>query len=128
MEKLRRSYPDIAPARGQFYRGIRAGDFLFIAGTTARGTQAEGGTMVKQLRATVKSLKAIVEAEGGTARDLVKFTTYVTSIEKWDACATEREAIFQECFGGEYPTNTLVEITALALPTLDLEIEAIAIL
>jgi enamine deaminase RidA (YjgF/YER057c/UK114 family) len=128
MEKLRRTYPDIAPARGQFYRAVRAGDFLFIAGTTARASEAETGSMAEQFEVTVNRLKAIVEAEGGSARDLVMFTTYVTSIEEWNACASEREAAYERCFEGEYPTNTLVEISALALPGLKVEIEAIAVL
>jgi enamine deaminase RidA (YjgF/YER057c/UK114 family) len=34
--------------------------------------------------------------------------------------------MFAECFEGQYPANTLVEITALAEPGLDVEIEAIA--
>ncbi len=128
MEKLRRSYPQIAPALGQFHRAVRVGDFLFIAGTTARGTQAEAGSMQDQFRVTLNRLRAIVEAEGGSAKDLVMFTTYVTSIQEWNACATERQAFYEECFHGEYPTNTLVEISALALPGLKVEIEAIAAL
>ncbi len=128
MEKLRRSYPDIAPAMGQFYRAVLAGNMLFIAGTTARESDAENGPMGDQLRVTIDRLRAIVEAEGGSATDLVKFTTYVTSMDEWNACRSEREVIFDQCFHGEYPTNSLIEVSGLALPGLNIEIEAIAIL
>ncbi len=44
----------------------------------------------------------------------------------WRASASEQQSLFNEYFKGEYPANTLVEITALAKPGLDVEIEAIA--
>ena len=128
MEKLRRSYPNIAPVAGQFHRAVRAGDFLFIAGTTARASDAEKGSMLDQFKVTVNRLRSIVEAEGGSVRDLVAFTTYVTNLEEWNSSATERQQYYEEVFRGEYPTNTLVEISALALPDLKVEIEAIAVL
>ena len=56
------------------------------------------------------------EAEGGSPGDMVKVTTYVTSINDWHASALQRQSLFNEYFKGEYPANTLVEITALAEP------------
>jgi enamine deaminase RidA (YjgF/YER057c/UK114 family) len=43
MEKIRRDCADIAPAGPNYARAIRAGDWLFISGCTARGTDAQGG-------------------------------------------------------------------------------------
>jgi len=56
------------------------------------------------------------EAEGGSPGDIIKITTYVTSINDWRASALEQQSLFNEYFKGEYPVNTLVEITALAEP------------
>ena len=126
MEKIRKNYPDIAPAGATFSRGVRVGNLLFIAGCTARGTDAQGGSMAEQLRVTLDRIARIVEAEGGVPADIVKITTYVTSIPAWRDMAEDQEEQFAECFQGEYPANTLVEITALAEDGLDLEIEAIA--
>ena len=56
------------------------------------------------------------EAEGGSPGDIIKITTYVTSINDWRASALEQQSLFNEYFKGEYPANTLVEITALADP------------
>ena len=55
------------------------------------------------------------EAEVGLPGDIVKITTYVTSINDWRVSA-EQQSLFNEYFKGEYPANTLVEITALAEP------------
>ena len=126
MEKIRNNYPNIAPSGPTFSRGVRVGNLLFIAGCTARGTDAQGQSMSEQLRVTLDRIKRIVEEEGGAASDIVKITTYVTSIPAWRDIREDQETQFAECFDGQYPANTLVEITALAEDGLDLEIEAIA--
>ena len=126
MDKIRHDYPDIAPSGPTYSRAVRTGNLLFIAGCTARGTDSQGEPLIERLRVTLDRITRIVAAEGGSPGDIVKITTYVTSIDDWRASATEQQSIFQEYFQGEYPANTLVEITALAEPGLDVEIEAIA--
>ena len=126
MEKIRSNHPDIAPSGPTYSRTVRAGNLLFIAGCTARGTPAQGGDLMDQLRVTLDRITRIVAVEGGKSGDIVKITTFVTSIDDWRAHRADQEAIYAEFFKGEYPANTLVEIVALAEPGLDVEIEAIA--
>lgn len=128
MEKVRRNYPDIAPAGPTYNRAIRSGNWLFISGCTARGTPAQGKSLMEQLRVTLDRITRIVATEGGTPGDIVRITTYVTSITDWRAHVGEQQVLFTEYFKGEFPTNTLVEIRALAEPGLDVEIEATALL
>ena len=128
MEKIRRNYPGIAPAGPTYNRAIRSGQWLFISGCTARGTTAQGRPLMEQLRVTLDRITRIVAAEGGSPGDIVKITTYVTSIADWRADVSEQQALFTEYFKGEFPTNTLVEIRALAEPGLDVEIEATVLL
>ncbi|MYC30113.1 MAG: RidA family protein [Chloroflexi bacterium] len=125
MEKIRKNYPDIAPSGATFSRGVRAGNTLYIAGCTARGTEAQGQSMMEQLQVTLDRIVRIVAEEGGSPSDIVKITTFVTSIPDWRADRERQEALFAEFFQGDYPANTLVEITALAEDGLDVEIEAI---
>ena len=125
MEKIRKNYPDIAPSGATFSRSVRAGGTLYIAGCTARGTDAQGGAIMDQLQVTLDRIVRIVSEEGGRPSDIVKITTFVTSIPQWRAERESQEALFAEFFQGEYPANTLVEITALAEDGLDVEIEAI---
>ena len=125
MDKIRKNYPDIAPSGPTFSRSVRAGSTLYIAGCTARGAEAQGGPVMDQLRVTLDRITRIVAAEGGGPSDIVKITTFVTSIPQWRADRETQEALFAEFFQGEYPANTLVEITALAEDGLDVEIEAI---
>jgi 2-iminobutanoate/2-iminopropanoate deaminase len=128
MQKIRRNYPDIAPAGPTYSRAVRSGNLLFISSCTARGTAAQGQPLMEQLRVTLDRISRIVSAEGGNARDIVKITTFVTSIADWRAHADEQQEIFHQFFKGEYPANSLIEISALAEPGLDVEIEATAVL
>lgn len=128
MKKIRKEYPDIAPAGPTYARAVRAGDTLYISGCTARGSSAEGGPAMEQLRVTLDRVVRIVEAEGGTAQDIVKITTFVTNMSDWYPADQEQIDLFNEHFGGQNPANSLVEISALALPGLDIEIEAIVVL
>ena len=128
MQKIRKNYPDIAPSGPTFSRSVRAGSTLYIAGCTARGTDAQGRPMMEQLQVTLDRIVRIVRIvaeEGGVPSDIVKITTFVTSIPQWRADRERQEALFAEYFQGQYPANTLVEITALAEDGLDVEIEAI---
>ena len=109
-------------------RTAGSGNLFFIAGCTARGTSAQGNTLIDQLQVTLDRIIRIMAEEGGTASDIVKITTFVTSIADWRANAAEQQRVFDQFFNGEYPANTLVEIAALAEPGLDVEIEAIAVL
>jgi enamine deaminase RidA (YjgF/YER057c/UK114 family) len=104
---------------------VRAGNLLFIAGCTARGTDSQGKDLMDQLRVTLDRITRIVAEEGGAPSDIVKITTFVTNIPDWQAHGEQQQALFAEYFQGEYPANTLVEITALAEDGLDVEIEAI---
>ena len=128
MAATRREYPEIAPAGPSYSRGVRSGNLLFISGCTARGTDAQNNSLIQQLRVTLDRITRIAEAEGGASADIVKITTFVTSIADWRALGTEQLKVFQEFFKGKYPANTLVEIGALAEPGLDVEIEAIVAL
>ena len=126
MEKTRNNHPDIAPSGPTFSRSVKVGNLLFVAGCTARGTDAQGKSMMEQTRVTLDRVARIVQAEGGQPSDIVKITTFVTSVPAWQEARETQEALWAEFFGGAYPANTLVEITALAEPGLDVEIEAIA--
>ena len=128
MEIERHNYPDIAPSGPTYSRSVRAGNLLFVSGCTARGTGAQGKALMEQLKITLDRLIKVVGAEGGGPGNIVKITTFVTSIADWQAGSQEQTALFAEYFQQQYPANSLVEIRALAESGLDVEIEAIAVL
>ena len=125
MEKERREYPDIAPTGPTHVRAVKFGDLMFTSGCTALGTPARGSSLVEQARATLGKIKRIVEREGRTMGDIVKLTTYVTSIAEYREHEAEVDAVWAEAFAGEYPANTLLEVSSLAQEGLDVEIEMV---
>ena len=124
----RRDYPDVAPAGPTYSRGTRAGNLLFVSGCTARGSAAQGGSLMEQLEVTLERVVGVVRAEGGSPGDIAKITCFVTSISDWTGNQQKQAELFERYFEGKYPANSLIEISALAEPGLDVEIEAIAAL
>ncbi len=123
-----RDYPDVAPAGPTYSRGTRAGNLLFISGCTARGSSAQGKSLMEQLDVTLERVLGVVRAEGGSPGDIAKITSFVTNITDWTGNPEGQARLFEKHFQGQYPANSLIEITALAEPGLDVEIEAIAVL
>ena len=119
---------EIAPAGPTYSRGVKAGNLLFISGCTARGTDAQGKGLMEQLDVTLARVTGIVKAEGSGPGNIVKITCFVTSIADWRNAAKEQAEIFARYFEGEYPANSLIGISELVEPGLDVEIEAIAVL
>ena len=128
MKKTRNNFEDIYPAGPTYVRGIRAGDMLYISGTTARGSDAQGGPPMAQLDVVLDRITRMVQAEGGKASDIVRLTTYVTDRSDWWPIEGEQVEIFERYFDGEYPTNAIVEVSGLAEDGLCIEIEATAAL
>ncbi len=99
------------------------GGIAYIAGITGRG--ADPGTLgdeYVQAKAIFGKIRHLVEAAGGSMADIVKVTIFVTDI-------TQREKVWQarrEYFSGNFPVSTLVQVAALADPSLKVEIDAIA--
>ena len=127
MEKSYHMYEDIAPVMANYSRAVRAGDFFFITGTTSGGSVAEQGDMAAQLRETLDRIRRILEREGLSIADVVKFNTYVTSISEWQENGAEINGIFAELFQGNYPAHTLIGISELAGTNVKVEVEATAV-
>ena len=72
MKKIRKNYPDLAPTIGNYVRTIRTGNFLFISGCTAVGTDDENKDVITQAECTIKRISRIVRDQGGLNSDIVK--------------------------------------------------------
>ncbi len=106
---------------------LRIGSQVFIAGMTARGAEFEaidGAGAFQQASIIFTKIKHLIEAAGGAMSDIVKLTIFVTDIgQRYEVWRARREF-----FTGDFPVSTLVEVSALALPEMEVEIEAVAVL
>jgi 2-iminobutanoate/2-iminopropanoate deaminase len=120
-------YTDKAPKPvGPYSQGVVAGGWLFVAGQIPidpqTGRLVEGDFEAKARR-VLENVKAIVEAAGGTLRDVVKVTVYLRDITLFDRF----NKVYSEYFSDEPPARVVVEVSNLP-KNVDLEIEAIAYL
>jgi len=75
---------------------------------------------IAQLELALDNIERNLEAAGMELGDLVKITTYL--VGEWDTDA--RRAVMAERLGDLRPCSTLLYISALAAPSLRVEIEA----
>ncbi|MBM3645720.1 MAG: RidA family protein [Alphaproteobacteria bacterium] len=97
----------------------------YVSGLTARagdGSALKDQDEYAQARIIFGKMKGLIEAAGGAMSDVVKITVFVTDIRN----NTKVWAARREFFSGDFPASTLVEVRALAVPEILVEIEAIA--
>ena len=129
MSKIERIVSDQVgePPAGTWSNCLRIGNQVFIAGMTARGAEfdsIDGAGAYAQARIIFAKIKHLIEAAGGTMADIVKVNIFVTDIDRRFEVWRAR----REFFTGDFPVSTLVEVSALALPDMEVEVEAVAIL
>ena len=106
------------PQPGTWSNCLVVGGIAYLAGMTARGE----GDEYAQAKAIFTKIRHLVEAAGGDMADIVKVTIFVTDIKQREKVWKAR----QEFFTGNFPASTLVQVAALATPSIKVEIEAVA--
>ena len=123
--------PQLAKPSG-FSHGLEArGRLLFLAGQTAQDGQGRivaPGDLVAQFRQALLNVATVIEAQGGSLRDLVKLTFYVVDRRDYRAKSKAIGQVYRELMGGHYPPTTLVEVKALWDDDALVEIDGFAVL
>ncbi|QLC22576.1 RidA family protein [Parasphingopyxis sp. CP4] len=105
--------------------GWKVGDLLFLSGQAAideSGAIFGAGDFEAQLAQTFANIDRVLAA-GGSSRDrIVKVTIYLTDMGNFPAMVEARKRYFS----APWPADTIVEVKALALPELMVEIDVIA--
>ena len=107
-------------------QAIRVGDLLFVSGQAAldeHGALVGVGDFDAQAEQVFRNLKRVLEAGGSSLERIVKVTVFLTDMANFPKIVDLRGTWFTK----PYPADTIVEVTALALPELQIEIEAIAV-
>ncbi|RWA56102.1 2-aminomuconate deaminase [Cupriavidus sp. UYMSc13B] len=125
---------DKATPRGRFPHLRRAGDFLFVSGTSSRrpdntfeGVDVDvlGTTRLDirvQTRAVIENIRDILASEGAALSDLVEISSFLVNMNDFGGY----NEIYGEYFGYDGPTRTTVAVHQLPHPHLLIEIKAIA--
>lgn len=123
-----------ARPRGKYPHVRRAGDYLFVSGTSARradntiaGAEVDemGTTRLDiraQTRAVIENIGAILSEAGAGLGDVVEITSFLVNMNDFGGY---NEA-YGEFFGYEGPARTTVAVHQLPHPLLLIEIKAVA--
>jgi enamine deaminase RidA (YjgF/YER057c/UK114 family) len=109
-----------------YSRAVRAGNLVFVAGTTAAapgGGAVGGDDAAAQTREALRRITLALEQVGAALSDVVRTRLYVTDIGRWP----EVGRVHGEVFADVRPAATLVEVSRLIDPALLVEIEADAV-
>ena len=107
-------------------QGFRVGDLLLVSGQAAideHGALVGVGDFDAQAEQVFRNLRRVLKAGGSSLDRVVKVTIFLTDMANFPKIVELRG----KWFTPPYPADTIVEVTALALPELELEIEAIAV-
>jgi 2-aminomuconate deaminase len=126
--------PGKAQPRGKFPHVKRAGDFLFVSGTSSRradntiaGAEADalGATQLDiraQTRAVIHNISDILSSVGANMSDLVEISTFLVNMNDFAGY----NEVYNEYFNESGPTRTTVAVHQLPHPHLLIEMKAIA--
>lgn len=107
------SPPGAISPTGPWSLGVRAGDFIFVAGM--RGIDPATNTLVEgdeaRVRQAFTNMKTIVEAAGGSLRDAVRLVVYVVDMSRYRPIVNGIQEEFWS--GGSCPPRTIVEVSRL---------------
>ncbi|SOE98773.1 Enamine deaminase RidA, house cleaning of reactive enamine intermediates, YjgF/YER057c/UK114 family [Burkholderia sp. OK233] len=129
-----RVVPGKAKPRGRFPHVTRAGDFLFVSGTSSRrpdntiaGASAdEFGTVQldirEQTRVVIENIRDILQSEGADLSNLVEISSFLVNMNDFGGY----NAVYGEYFDETGPTRTTVAVHQLPHPHLLIEMKAIA--
>ena len=106
--------------------GYRVGDILYVSGQAAISPEGEvvgAGDFDRQAEQTFANLARVLKAGGSSLENVVKVTIFLTDMGNFGKIVELRGKYFTP----PYPADTIVEVTSLALPELEIEIEAVAV-
>ena len=123
-----------ATPRGKYPHVKRAGDLVFVSGTSARradnsiaGAEVDAmGTTVldirAQTRAVIENIRDILQSEGASLADVVEIQSYLVDMNDFGGY----NAVYGEFFDSSGPARTTVAVHQLPHPHLRIEIRAVA--
>ncbi len=123
-----------ATPRGRFPHIKRAGDFLFVSGTSSRradnsfvGVEVDalGTTRLDiraQTRAVIENMRDILASAGASLADVVEISSFLVDMNDFGGY----NEVYAEFFDESGPTRTTVAVHQLPHPHLRIEIKAIA--
>ena len=103
---------------------MRAGDFIYVSGMMPWDKERKLvgiGDVKAQTRQVLKNMDAMLQAEGGSLKNIIKINFFLTDIRDKTAVSDVRKEMLAEC-----AASTLVRRGRASSIRLSLEVEAVA--
>jgi reactive intermediate/imine deaminase len=116
--------PGLNPPVSHYTDAVQFGNLLFISGLApldAEGKLVGDDDPAAQTRKIFESMQLILNEVGAGFSNVLRVTVYLTNIED----RPKINPVRQEFFGDTRPASTLVEVSALVVPGMRVEIEAV---
>ena len=105
-----------------YSRAIRVGRRVYVAGTTAVGSDGKlvgPGDPTAQTRQAFAIIERALQAAGAQLSDVVRTRFFVTDISRWE----EYTRVHGELFRTTRPVSTMVEVARMLQPGMLVEVE-----
>ncbi|MHA6794317.1 RidA family protein [Pseudonocardia bannensis] len=124
-QRVEMRVPGLPAPLSHYTDAVRFGDLLFVSGVAPLDENdrlvGEGDVVAQARQVHVNLEKALTHA-GASFADVLKVTVFLTDVED----RAKVNDVRREYFGSAFPASTLVEVSALAVPGMLVEIEAVA--
>ena len=102
-----------------YSRAVKIGNVIELSGTTAPGE-----TLEEQTKAVIELAQKVLEENGSSLKDVVRTRIFTTDISQWEVIGAVHGSFFKDI----KPATTMVEISKLIDPEIQIEIEFTAVL
>ncbi len=116
--------PGLCPPISHYTDAVRFGDLLFVSGIAPLDenmTVVGGDDVAAQTEQVFRNMESVLQAASAKFEDVLRVTVYLTDVNDRGLI----DPVRQRYFGDTLPASTLVEVSALAIPGMKVEIEAI---